>query len=103
MSSVRTSRLSNSQTETLSQSPGLSLRLQQGQDISFPHGALHVPDDLTVSLTDELHLDLGTLTLGYCSAENFDDSREDDSGLVHLALRRVLRSLVEVNQAILAW
>merc|ERR1719251_271091 len=79
-------------TEHLSKSPGLSLRLQQGQDVSLPHGALHVPDDLTVALTNELNLHLGTLTLGTSSAQNFDDSSEYDSGLVHVALRRALVS-----------
>ena len=33
---------------------------------------------------------LGTLTLGTSSAQNFDDSCEDDSGLVHVALERGL-------------
>ena len=94
-------------TEHLSQSPGLSLRLQQGEDVSLPHGSLHVPDDLTVALTNEFNLHLrfrsitkfktsdqktylGTLTLGTSSAQNFDDSSEYDSGLVHVALRRAL-------------
>jgi len=27
----------------LSQPPGLSLALEKGEDISFPHGSLHVP------------------------------------------------------------
>ena len=98
-----------SEQNILSQSPGLSFRLQQGQDVSLPHGSLHVPDDLTVSLTNELHLHLrlrsrsiiksnisdqrtylGTLTLGTSSTQNFDDSSEDDSGLVHVAFRRAL-------------
>ena len=100
MSRIKTSRLRNSRDRTLSQSPGLSLRLQQCQDVSLSHGALHVPDDLTVSLTNELHLDLrvrksteitplpapaylGTLTLGASPAQNLDDPREGDAGLVH--------------------
>ena len=40
-------------------------------------------DDLTVSLTNGLHLHLGTLTLGASPAQNLDDPREGDAGLVH--------------------
>ena len=42
----------------LSQPPGLSLRLEQGEDVSFSDGPLHIPDNLTVALTDELDFDL---------------------------------------------
>ena len=44
---------------------------------------LDVPDNLTVALSDELNLHLGTLTLGASPAQNLDDPREGDAGLVH--------------------
>ncbi|CAD0202259.1 unnamed protein product [Chrysodeixis includens] len=55
-------------------SSGFTLRLQQGEDITITHGSLHVPDDLTASLSDEFYFDLGTLSLGAGTAQNLDDA-----------------------------
>ncbi len=73
------------QLSSLPQPPGLSLRLQQGQDVSLSHGALDISDDLSVLLSDELNFHLGTLTLGTGSAQNLDDTRQLDFTL-HSAL-----------------
>ncbi len=56
----------------LSQPPGLALGLQQGEDVAFADGPLDVPDDLSVLFTEELHLDLGTLTLGAGTSQNLE-------------------------------
>ena len=48
---------------------------------------LDIPDNLTVALSDELNLHLGTLTLGASSAQNLDDPREGDAGLFGKELR----------------
>ena len=48
--------LKNNVVVGLSEPPGFSLTLEEGEDVSLPHGALHVPDDLTVLLRDELNL-----------------------------------------------
>merc|ERR1719486_252672 len=66
-----------------SQPPCLTLGLEQGKNVALPHWALDVPDNLTVALSDELNLHLGTLTLGASPAQNLDDPREGDAGLVH--------------------
>ena len=42
----------------LSEPPGFSLRLQQGQHVALPHGTLYVPDDGAVAVIHELHSDL---------------------------------------------
>merc|ERR1719483_1872055 len=84
----------------LSQSSGFSFRLQEGEDVSLSDWTLHVTDDLTVSLSDEVNLHLGTLSLATGSAKNLDNSSKLDSSLIHIEFRL---SLVEVNQAILAW
>lgn len=53
-----------------SESPGLSLGLQQSQDVALSDGSLHVADDGAVLLTQELHLDLCTLTLRSGAAQH---------------------------------
>ncbi|KFO80676.1 hypothetical protein N303_13668, partial [Cuculus canorus] len=40
------------------QPPGLSLRLQQGEDVTLPHGSLHVADDGAARVVHELHAHL---------------------------------------------
>ena len=40
----------------LSQSSGLPLRLQESKYVPLSNRSLHIPDDLPVLLTDELHL-----------------------------------------------
>ena len=42
----------------LSEPSGLSLALEEGEDISLSDGTLHVTDDLTALLRDELNLHL---------------------------------------------
>lgn len=42
----------------LAKPPGLSFRLQKGQDISFSYWALHVPDDGSVAVIHELNAHL---------------------------------------------
>merc|ERR1712096_560504 len=93
-----TPELSRFKIVKLSQPPGFPLRFQQGQDVSLPHGPLHISDDLTVALSNELNLHLGTLTLGTGSAQNFDDSCKLDSSLVHDDFEK-FSLFEEVNQA----
>ena len=59
-----------------SEPPGLSLRLEEGEDVPLAHGALHVADDGAVLLADELHLDLGALALGARAAEDLGHARQ---------------------------
>lgn len=69
----------------LSQSPGFTLRLKQGEDVSITHWALHVPDDLTARLPDELNLHLGTLSLGAGTAQDLNHTSKN-VGFVHFGL-----------------
>lgn len=45
-------------------SPSFTLRFQEGKDILLAHGTLHVPDDGTGLVVDELNPDLGNTTTG---------------------------------------
>ena len=45
-------------TRSLAKAAGLTLRLEQGQDITLADGALDVADDLARGLVHELNLDL---------------------------------------------
>ena len=58
----------------LSKSPGFSLRLQEGQDVSFSDGALDIPDDGSIALIQELNSDLSTLSLWSCPSKQFSHS-----------------------------
>lgn len=69
----------------LSQSPGFTFRLEEGEDVTITHGSLHVPDDLTASLSNELYFDLGTLSLGAGTAQDLDDASEN-VWLIHFSL-----------------
>ena len=44
---------------------------------------LDIPDNLTVALSDELNLHLGTLTLGASPSQDLDNPGKGDTGLVH--------------------
>ena len=60
----------------LSEPPGLSLGLEEGEDVSLPDGALDVADDGSVLLAKELHLDLCALALGASAAEHLGDASQ---------------------------
>ena len=47
-----------SKQRNLSESSGFAFGLEEGEDVALANGALHVPDDLTRSLSQELDLDL---------------------------------------------
>ena len=67
----------------LSEPSGFAFRLEEGEDIALLDGALDVADDLARSLSQELNLDLCTLTLGSSTAKNLDDTSQCDL-LVHI-------------------
>ena len=46
----------------LAQAAGLTLPLEQAQDVALTHGSLHVADDRTRRVVDELDADLGHVT-----------------------------------------
>ena len=46
----------------LSQASRLTLRLEQRQDVALTHGALHVADDRSVGVVEELHAHLNVRT-----------------------------------------
>lgn len=75
----------------LSQPPGFTLRLEQGQDVSITHRPLHVPDDLTAGLPDELNFHLGTLSLGAGTAQDLNHASQN-VGLIHFSL------VIELNE-----
>ena len=82
---------------SLSQSPGLSFRLEQGENVSLSDGSLDVPDDLTRSFSQKLNLHLGALTLGSGAAENLDHASQRNL-LVHL-VRRGFRIYAEIAKS----
>merc|ERR1712136_232044 len=69
----------------LPQPSGFSLRLEQSEDISFSHGSLHITNDGTIRVIDELNANLGTLTLGTGSAQHLGDLGQ--LRLIHLENR----------------
>ena len=68
----------------LTKSPGLSLALEQRQHVALSDRALHVSDQTTAALVQELDLHLGTLTGRTGTAENARDTGKRD--LIHLRL-----------------
>lgn len=69
---------------SLPQAARLALGLEQGQDVALAHRSLHVADDLTVLLSDELDLHLRTLALGAGAAQHFHHTGENGR-LIHFA------------------
>jgi hypothetical protein len=67
------------------QPPGLSLGLEQGEDVSLTDGTLDVPHDETVLVIQELHSDLGNLTPGSSPSHHFHHNSQLHLG-VHPAL-----------------
>lgn len=65
----------------LSQPSGLSLGLQQCQNVSFSDRSLHVTDDRSIWLVQELNAHLGALTLRSGPAQHFGHSGQ--LNLVH--------------------
>ena len=61
---------------SLSKPPGLTLRLQKGEDISLPDWALHVTHDETVLVVEELDADLGDLSTGSGPSHDLDNNSE---------------------------
>ena len=57
----------------LSEPSGFSFRLKEGEDVALSDGALDIADDLAGSLSQELNLDLCTLTLGSSTADKVSD------------------------------
>ena len=53
----------------------LALRLEQGEDVALPDGALDVPDDAPVGVVDELNTHLDATTLRPGPAEDLGDLR----------------------------
>ena len=60
----------------LSEPSGFVFRLKEGKDVALSDGALDVADDLAGGLSQELHLDLGTLTLWASASENLDNASQ---------------------------
>ena len=61
---------------SLSKPPGLTLRLQKGEDISLPDWSLHVTHDETVLVVEELDADLGDLSTGSGPSHDLDNNSE---------------------------
>ena len=72
----------------LSEPSGFAFGLEEGEDVALSDGALDVADDLAGSLSQELNLDLCTLTLGSSTAKNLDDTSQCDL-LVHIELLKL--------------
>jgi len=58
----------------LTQSPGLALRLEQGQDVSLADRALDVADDAAVRVVEELDAHLRDLTTRASAAKDLCDA-----------------------------
>jgi len=54
--------------------PCFTLRLEQGQDVSLPDGALDVPNDRALGLIHEFDANLGDTTTGASAAKNLQYS-----------------------------
>jgi len=67
--------------DNLSQSAGLTLRLEEAQDVVLTDWALDVTDDGTGGLVNELDTDLGNTTTGTGATENLLDLSESNSRL----------------------
>ena len=69
----------------LPQAARLALPLKEAQDVTLPHGPLHVTDDGAAGIIDELDADLGHVSGVAGAAEDAVDFSELH-GLVHLSL-----------------
>merc|ERR1719402_1021741 len=57
----------------LSEASGLSLRLEQGEDVSLPHWSFRVADNGAVAVVQKLHHHLCALALRSSAAQNLGD------------------------------
>ena len=71
----------------LAQAAGLTLPLEQAQDVALAHGSLHVADDGTRRVVDELDADLSHVT-GVASAAEHTVHLGELNGHVHLEVER---------------
>ena len=67
----------------LAEPPGLTLGLEEGEDVVLPDGADNVADDGARLVVEELNADLGDGTTGASAAENLGHLSELDWGVLH--------------------
>lgn len=72
----------------LSESSGFTFRFQQGENVAFTDRSFHVTDDLTILFSDEFNFHLCTLSLGSCTAQNFDDTSQNN-WFIHVYLLKI--------------
>ena len=79
---------------SLSKPPGLTLRLQKGEDISLPDWALNVTHDETVLVVEELDADLGDLSTGSGPSHDLDNNSELQRRLLRVRKKKNTRVFV---------
>lgn len=62
--------------EALPKATGLTLGFEEGEQVAFAHGSLHVSDDRAVGVVKELDADLSDTTTGAGAPDDFRNFRQ---------------------------